>query len=169
MRNLKTWGVVGALVLGAGIVVAAVANNQARTTSQHGHEAMPPTAQPVDTPQVEVKVNKEYDDQGNLIRFDSTYTKVYSSLGGDSLLIDSLMQGFMQHFQGMGAWGMDQGFNDLFFRDSLLHYDFFHDDFFRQRLQLNQDYLEDMMQRMDSLKNRYFNEQEQGARPKDIW
>lgn len=31
-------------------------------------------------PEVNISVNKEYDEQGNLIRIDSTYTSFYSNL-----------------------------------------------------------------------------------------
>ena len=64
-------------------------------------------------------MNKKYDDQGHLMRYDSTYTWSYSSGGGGQQDADSLMQllereereAFMP-FAGMG-------------RDSLLQDNFF--------------------------------------------
>jgi hypothetical protein len=40
----------------------------------------------------------------------------------------------------------------------LRHRDFFHDDFFLKRYELNDSYLRDMMRRMDSLKNNFYRE-----------
>jgi hypothetical protein len=117
-------------------------------------------ALPVDSPKVDVRVNKVYDDKGNLVRYDSTYSSVYNDLGADSLRMDSLMQQFLGQYGGPG--GMGPGMDNLFFNDSLLGFDFFHDDFFRKRMELNQQYMQDMMQRMDSLKNQFFLHPETG-------
>lgn len=143
----------------AGFMVTGLVACNAQDKKPKQDPAKPPgQALTVDTPQVSVRMNKQYDDSGNLVRYDSTYTRVYNSMGGDSLGMDSLMQAFRSRFGGPGPMlGMD-GFNDLFFRDSLLHYDFFHDDFFRKRMEMNRQYMDRMMQRMDSLKNRFFQE-----------
>ena len=57
-------------------------------------------------PDEQIKVNKEYDENGNLIRFDSTYTKSWSS---DSTLmvgdIDSIYKDLERYF-GLGADGV---------------------------------------------------------------
>ena len=47
-------------------------------------------------PKANIKVNKEYDKNGNLIRYDSTYTYVFT--GTDSLIKDSFLKEFVdQH------------------------------------------------------------------------
>ncbi len=108
-----------------------------------------------DTPQVDVRVNKQYDEHGNLIAYDSSYTSVYQSRSGDAAFMDSV-------FRTMPGFGMqypflnDPGFNSLFFPDSSFHQDFFHHDFFQKRMEMNQRYMQRMMEQMDSLKNQHF-------------
>lgn len=110
----------------------------------------------VDTPRTEVRVSKEYDANGNLIAFDSTYSSFYSSHQADPALMDSLFRDFQPRFNRQFPFMTDPGFNDLFFRDSLLYPDFFHNDFFRKRLEMNERWLQQMTAEMDSMKNRYF-------------
>ena len=139
------------------LTIASAACNAQNKKTEGDHTKTADATLPVDSPKVNVRVNKVYDDQGNLVRYDSTYSSVYNGMGGDSLRMDSLMQQFMGQFGGPGGMGiMGPGMENLFFNDSLLGYDFFHNDFFRKRMELNQRYMQDMMQRMDSLKNQFF-------------
>ncbi len=41
-------------------------------------------------PKEDIKVNKEYDENGYLIRYDSTYTYYYSNIEGDEIVADSI-------------------------------------------------------------------------------
>jgi hypothetical protein len=50
-------------------------------------------------------------------------------------------------------------FNDLFFQDSLLMYDFYNHDFFTERFRLNMQRIEKLFMEMDSIKNKFFEEQ----------
>jgi hypothetical protein len=79
-------------------------------------------------PKEDIKVNREYDEQGNLIRFDSTYTYNWSS---DTTLVNSMVlpdmnQIFKDHFSFFGdnkSFGdFDQQFLSLFGnkRDSVM-------------------------------------------------
>ncbi|MDN3677797.1 hypothetical protein QWY90_10795 [Flavobacterium paronense] len=110
-------------------------------------------------PKVEIKVNKKYDKQGNLIAYDSTYTSFYANRKGDKVLMDSLFREFKPIFNKQFPLMKDENFNQLFYSDTLLYNDFFHDDFFRKRMELNQEYMRKMMQQMDSIKNAYFKKQ----------
>lgn len=110
-------------------------------------------------PKVDIKVNKLYDKNGNLISYDSTYTSYYSSRKGDKTLMDSLFKEFKPKFDKQFPLMKDESFNHLFYNDSLLYNDFFHDDFFSKRMELNQQYMRKMMQQMDSIKNAYFKAQ----------
>jgi len=125
---------------------------------QHqGDPGKPDTlAAPIDTPRTEVHVNKEYDANGNLIAYDSTYSSFYHGRNADPAYMDSLFREFRPGFREQFPFLKDPGFNDLFFRDSLLYPDFFHNDFFRRRMEMNTKWMEEMMARMDSLKNDYF-------------
>src|SRR5687767_14208647 len=52
----------------------------------------------LDKPKVNIKVNKHYDDKGNVVGFDSTYSSFYSNVEGDTLKMDSLFRSFDRHF-----------------------------------------------------------------------
>lgn len=77
------------------------------------------------------KVNKEFDEQGNLVQYDSIYSwssegvEDLSSLDRDSTL-HALRQNFYRHFSGVDS----QAFGDLFTPDSLFAKQFFDEDFF---------------------------------------
>jgi hypothetical protein len=109
-----------------------------------------------DAPKSEVRVNKEYDANGNLIAYDSTYSSFYSSHNTDPALMDSLFRDFQPRFNRQFPFMTDPGFNDLFFRDTLLYPDFFHEDFFRKRMEMNDRWMQRMMAEMDSMKNSWF-------------
>jgi hypothetical protein len=107
-------------------------------------------------PKVNIKVNKHYDDKGNVIGFDSTYTSFYSNVQGDTARMDSLMRSFDQYFKRNHFSLFNDELNRMFFNDSLRYPDFFHKDFFMKRYKLNDHYFRDMMERMDSIKNRFY-------------
>ncbi len=71
--------------------------------------SFPGAAQEPDTlkgPEIHIKVNKETDDQGNIIRYDSSYTWFWSS--GDTLTgSDSTF--FRRFFSGPGGWHFGPG------------------------------------------------------------
>lgn len=119
-------------------------------------------------PNVNIKVNKHYDDKGNLVGFDSTYSSYYSNITGDTAGMDSLMQGFNRYFNRNRSLLFDDRLDDLFFNDSTRYPDFFHDDFFLKRYELNDAYMRDMMKQMDSLKNNFFYEQSKERKAKDL-
>ncbi|MFZ1659375.1 MAG: hypothetical protein WAT61_11160 [Flavobacteriales bacterium] len=113
----------------------------------------------VDTPKVDVKVNKQYDENGNLIAFDSTYIKIYPGRAGNLAFLDSIFKDFKGRSGNWYPFLNDPGFNDLFMNDSIMQPDFFHDDFFRKRFDLNRRYMEQMMARMDSVKNAFLQQE----------
>ncbi|MDP3555959.1 MAG: hypothetical protein Q8T03_01220, partial [Bacteroidota bacterium] len=108
-------------------------------------------------PKVNIKVNKRFDAKGNIISYDSTYTSYYSTKKqADKHLMDSLIKKFKPMITEQFPFVNDRYMNNLFFTDSLLSKDFFHEDFFRKRLELNELYMNKMMQKMDSVKNEFF-------------
>jgi len=120
----------------------------------------------VNKPKVNIQVNKHYDNNGNLVGFDSTYSSFYSNVKGDTVKMDSLMHSFDKYFDRHHSAFFDQPFNALFFDDSLRYPDFFHRDFFMKRYELNDKYLRESMRRMDSIKNNFF--QEHSKNQKDL-
>jgi hypothetical protein len=120
-------------------------------------------------PKIDIKVNRHYNEKGEMIGFDSTYSSYYSNIQGDTIAMDTLFKGFDSYFKNSHSSLFGKQFNDLFFRDSLVYPDFFHNDFFQKRYELNDLYLRDMMQRMDSVKNRFYREQsDRKRRAKDL-
>lgn len=113
-------------------------------------------------PQTNIIVNKEYDEEGNLIRYDSTYSSFYSNLEGDSLLADSILGNFKRNLFKQFPMSQSPFFESFFFEDSLWEYDFYKNDFFRERYRLNQKRMEELFWEMDSIKNKFFEEQEFG-------
>lgn len=110
-------------------------------------------------PKVNIKVNRHFDDKGNLVGFDSTYSSFYSNIQGDTAEMDSLFNRFDRYFNRNHSSFFERQFNSLFFRDSLLYPDFFHRDFFMKRYQLNDAYMKNMMKQMDSIKNKFYKEE----------
>ena len=104
-------------------------------------------------------MNKEYDDEGNLIRYDSTYSYYYSNIESDSMLEDSIFNDFRTYFNHTYPFANQPFFNDFFFQDSLLHYDFYKDDFFQHRYKKDMEQMNKLFWIMDSLKNQFFREQ----------
>jgi len=121
-------------------------------------------------PDVNIKVNKEYDENGNLIGYDSTYTYVYSNIKGNIQLRDSIFNEFMKHFNDHFGISDDPFFNNFFFTDSLLQYDFYKKDFFHNRFNDNLDLIDKMLKEMDSLKNEFYKKQFRngGRQPKKL-
>lgn len=78
------------------------------------------------------KVEKEFDDRGNLIRYDSIYS--WSSTGGltnfSKVGKDSLLQSFKSRFFTNFSDIENNGFDDVFTQDSLFSKFFYSDDFF---------------------------------------
>jgi len=109
-------------------------------------------------PRIDIKVNRRFDKRGNMIGFDSTYTSYYTNISGDTVQMDSLMGSFDRYFRSDHSTFFRNQFDPLFFNDSTRYPDFFHDDFFMRRYELNDAYFRDMMHRMDSIKNNFYKE-----------
>jgi hypothetical protein len=106
-------------------------------------------------PKADIRVNKQYDDKGNLIWFDSTYSYHYESPGfkDDMIRSDSVFRNFKTPFRYNFDSMFDSSMSGIFFNDSLFKYDFYNPDYFSKRFQLNMKRFEDMFYRMDSLKS----------------
>ncbi|MBF8150092.1 hypothetical protein ITJ86_09305 [Winogradskyella sp. F6397] len=86
----------------------------------------------VDAPKGSWTVDKEFDENGNLIRYDSIYSWSsndkydHLSLSDKDSLIASFKSRFFTNYSGFE----NQGFSDVFSQDSLFSKQFFNDDFF---------------------------------------
>ncbi|MUP44811.1 hypothetical protein E0K83_03510 [Gramella sp. BOM4] len=102
------------------------------------------------------KVNKEFDENGNLISYDSTYVYSYSSVNGDTLQ-DEDMQAIFRNFESFFRNEHQMGpsaFMGSFLNDSLNgSRDFFEDDFFSNRMM--SEHFQQQIRRMDSIRNEF--------------
>ncbi|HLV70559.1 MAG TPA: hypothetical protein VKY34_07610 [Xanthomarina sp.] len=86
-------------------------------------------------------VNKAFDENGNLIQYDSIYSwssnETYKDLSAEDM--DSVLESFKAKFFKHYSHFEDEGFDDVFSKDSLFSKRFFNDDFF------NSDFGQDFM------------------------
>lgn len=87
----------------------------------------------IEKPKGSWKVDKEFDENGNLIKYDSIYSwSSNNNMEGLSAIDrDSLMQSFKLKFFKNYSRFEHQGFENVFSEDSLFSKHFFNDDFFR--------------------------------------
>jgi len=111
----------------------------------------------VEQPKGEWKVNREYDEAGNLIKYDSIYSYSYSNIDGDSLHVnlDSIMDSFKGYFGEHRPFNWNDGFSFFPEADSLFMEDFFSDDYFSDRWQRHPMDMEQLMKGMDSVRNAF--------------
>ncbi|OFX83275.1 MAG: hypothetical protein A2W99_12335 [Bacteroidetes bacterium GWF2_33_16] len=114
----------------------------------------------VTNPKVDIKVNKEYDKNGNIIRYDSSYTYIYTYPDGslEMLNIDSIFNNFRPYFFNRGFDLMQKPFIDFFDVDSSFQKHFFDNDYFMQQFEQEMFHFEELMHEMDSLRNLYLKE-----------
>ena len=111
-------------------------------------------------PDENIQVNKEYDEFGNLTKYDSIYSYSYSSNGK---LSDSIKLKFQNHFSNHSFFN-DSFFDDFFKRDSISDqfnpHNFFYNGF------VNQDeHIKSIMKRMDSIQQQFFNQNDKSIIP----
>ncbi|NNC51345.1 MAG: hypothetical protein HKO01_12520 [Flaviramulus sp.] len=113
-------------------------------------------------PDANIQVNKEYDEHGNLIKYDSIYSYSYSSNGK---INDSMKTQFQRHFNSHSFFN-DTFYDDFFKRDSLTgfyhHRNFFFDGFMNKNEEIKK-----MMRRMDSIQQMFFKENRESIIPEE--
>jgi hypothetical protein len=113
-------------------------------------------------PDENVQVNKEYDEFGNLIRYDSVYSYSYSS---NEKMNDSLKMKFQRHFNNHSLFN-DSFFNDFFKRDSISG-DFNHKNFFFDGFMNQDEHIKSIMKRMDSIQQLFFDQHQRSIIPSE--
>ncbi|MEE4198100.1 MAG: hypothetical protein V2I54_10680 [Bacteroidales bacterium] len=111
-------------------------------------------------PQIDIQVKKEYDDQGNIIRYDSSYSYIYTYPDGNQKKIntDSIFQSFQPYFFDRSFDIMQDPFKRLFESDSSYERHFFDQDYFMQQFEKDHLLIEKMIKQMDSLRNQFLKE-----------
>ena len=110
------------------------------------------------SPQINSKVKKEYDENGNLKSFDSTYTYIYNS--GKGNFPDSLPGLFSKHFNGRLFSGDSTLFGNLFNDDSFLKKFFDNNSFFKDPFRhdhMRSDTIDQHVPRIQSPDDQIFN------------
>jgi len=104
-------------------------------------------------PQKEINVTREYDENGNLIRYDSIYSYSFSGAYPDTLMIDSIFNDLRNHLGRNNFPFSDPFLDDHFFSDSLFYHDFYRKDFFFNRFPSFSEHMKRIFEELDSLKN----------------
>ncbi len=130
-----------------------------KSNGQQANDKATASSQDSIKPKVSIQVNRRFDEKGNVVGFDSTYSSYYSNISGDTTKMDSIMKNFDAYFKRDHSLFFNNGMSSLFFNDSLRYPDFFHKDFFQRHYEINDLYFRDMMHRMDSIKNKYYRDQ----------
>jgi len=103
------------------------------------------------------EVHREYDEFGNLIKYDSIYSWSYSNKEGDSLKVnlDSIMDSFNEHFEIVSPFKKRDYFKYFPKQDSIFMRDFFEEDYYFRSWEHNQDEMQEMIKEMDSIRNQF--------------
>ena len=101
-------------------------------------------------PKTDIKVNRQYDENGNLIKYDSTYSYSFSNFGNDSIMNDSIFRNLNNVF----FFSDPPSFNNQFFQDSLFNNDFFRKDFFSTPF-FDPEIMNKFFQEIDSINNSF--------------
>ncbi|MGB5370714.1 MAG: hypothetical protein WBN18_09800 [Flavobacteriaceae bacterium] len=115
-------------------------------------------------PKGQWEVQKEYDEFGNLIKYDSIYSYSYSNIKGDSLQVnlDSIMHSFRGYLKDRDPFSDLDRFSYFPHPDSLFMNEFFSNDYFFRNWERQQSEMEDMMKRMDSMRNAFMKQRHPG-------
>ncbi len=144
---MKRWGVISVislLLLITGCQLHSQSNSDGKNIS----------------PKTDIKVTREYDEHGNLIRYDSTYIQYYSSDNYKSIPWDSLLNVFRINplFEDPFLTPNYLRKNPFRMYDSLFFNPFFGYDLFSSRIWRDQQMINELFHEMDSIRNRFFQE-----------
>ncbi|MCK0146608.1 hypothetical protein MWU78_13210 [Arenibacter sp. F26102] len=110
----------------------------------------------VHKPKISWKVDEKYDEEGNVIGYDSIYSYSYDNLGNlrKEMNLDSIMNSMKFFFQGnLSSFFEDHDLGRFFEKDSLMIGNQFFDDFFERQRANNFSDMRQLFQQMDSLQN----------------
>ncbi|MCF6169690.1 MAG: hypothetical protein L3J66_01760 [Bacteroidales bacterium] len=114
-------------------------------------------------PKVDVQVNKVYDENGNLVGYDSTYVWSYTNEYGNTVDVD--IDSVLSQLRPLIGMQYPDFFNNHyngFLGDSLFYQDFLSPDYFMNRWQQQMHHMNRMMYEMDSIKQLFLQEEYPG-------
>ena len=110
----------------------------------------------VDKPKISWKVDKKYDEAGNIIGYDSIYSYYYDNMGkfAEEMDLDSIMKSmkFFSHGK-LSSLMEDHNFGQFMDMDSLMNGNQYFNDFFERQRNNNFSDMRKLFQQMDSLQN----------------
>ena len=107
-------------------------------------------------PDISWKVNKKFDENGNLISYDSTAVWSYTSgQNAHDIEADSVMLAFKKQFESGFPSIFRETFGNPIWNDSLFYRDFTAQDYFMQKWEQHYFNMGRMMQQMDSFRNSF--------------
>ncbi|WP_026451501.1 hypothetical protein [Aequorivita capsosiphonis] len=112
------------------------------------------------------KVNKEVDENGNLVRYDSIYNYSYGDINGKQVSpekTDSLMASFQKYMQDRMPGFSQEMMNPL--KSDSLHADFYQNDFFLNHWEDFFPGMKNQLKEMDSLHQGFFQQTQPGLFP----
>ena len=110
----------------------------------------------IDKPKISWKVDKKYDEEGNVIGYDSIYSFSYDNLGNlpKQMNLDSIMNSMKFFSHGnLSSFFEDHDLGRFFDKDSMMNGNQFFDDFFDRQRTNNFSDMRQLFQQMDSLQN----------------
>jgi hypothetical protein len=110
-------------------------------------------------PQTKISVYKEYDEKGNLISLDSSYSYFYSNIKNDSILEKEIFKKFKLDFHKNFMPIDSLSMSDLFQSNLFKLNEFYTDEFFQNNLKLQQEQMTKIYKRLDSIKNIFYKKQ----------
>jgi len=119
-------------------------------------------------PQTGWKVTKELDDQGNIIRYDSTYVWSYSNNGKpQQVKVDQVLNNFRKNFDTHFNQIFKQNFGQPVWNDKLFFKNFTRPDYFTHKWRNKEFDIQSFMKQMDSLRNAFLKENYPGLEKKN--
>lgn len=113
------------------------------------------------------KVNKEVDENGNLVRYDSIYTYSYGNINGKEIppqKIDSTLASFQNYMQDRMPKSFSQGMMNPLMGDSLQS-TFFEKGFFENHWEDFFPEMQQQLKQLDSLHQQFFQQTQPGLFP----
>jgi len=107
-------------------------------------------------PGINIMVNRKYNEKGNVVKFDSTYSSLLRDNPGYAHDPDGPISTFEHNYLQREVSPLIKKFRYVFRTDSVFKEDFFRSDFFLKRYELNDAYLRKVMHEMDSIKNKFY-------------
>jgi len=153
------------------IIPILLASCNAQNSSKNGDESKSKNSTMItenkNKPKVDIKVNKKYDEYGNLIGYDSTYTWTYSNIEGDSIQVnaDSVINHFRPYISDHYPFMIDPFYDNIFLNDSDLYNNFYNSDYYLHLWEEHDRLMNKAFRELDSIKSEFFRNNYPGLQP----